>query len=94
MGEPQRAASAEAPAFEDAHLLRLRLAAFLSASSGANVAIERLSKFPAGFSWITYSVGVAGFAKAREIILRIGPPYGLFAPYSAMPEFDSLKMMW
>jgi len=39
--------------------------------------IERLSKFPAGFSWITYSVTVAGFAKAREVILRIGPPYGL-----------------
>ena len=93
MGEPQRAASAEASAFEDAHLLRLRLAAFLSASSGADVAIERLSKFPAGFSWITYSVGVAGFAKAREIILRIGPPYGLFAPYSAMPEFDSLSAL-
>ena len=93
MGEPQSAASAEAPAFENGPRLRGRLAAYLSANSGADVAIERLSKFPAGFSWITYAVRVAGFANAREVILRIGPPYGLFAPYSAMPEFDSLSAL-
>jgi aminoglycoside phosphotransferase (APT) family kinase protein len=93
VGEPQSAASAEAPAFENGPRLRGRLAAYLSANSGADVAIERLSKFPAGFSWITYAVRVAGFANAREVILRIGPPYGLFAPYSAMPEFDSLSAL-
>jgi aminoglycoside phosphotransferase (APT) family kinase protein len=93
VGEPQSAASAEAPAFENGPRLRGRLAAYLSANSGADVAIERLSKFPAGFSWITYAVRVAGFANARDVILRIGPPYGLFAPYSAMPEFDSLSAL-
>jgi aminoglycoside phosphotransferase (APT) family kinase protein len=93
VGEPQSAASAEAPAFENGPRLRGRLAAYLSANSGADVAIERLSKFPAGFSWITYAVKVAGFANARDVILRIGPPYGLFAPYSAMPEFDSLSAL-
>ena len=93
MGDVQGAASAEAPVFEDGDQLRRRLAKFLSSVSGSEVAIERLSKFPAGFSWITYAVQVAGFARAREVILRIGPPYGLFAPYSAMPEFNSLSAL-
>ncbi len=93
MGKPQGAASTEAPAFEDAERLRGELGAFLSDNSGAQVAVERLSKFPAGFSWITYAATLAGFAPARQVILRIGPPYGLFAPYSAMPEFDSLSAL-
>jgi aminoglycoside phosphotransferase (APT) family kinase protein len=93
VGEPQEAASAEALVFEDGDRLRRRLGEFLSAASGGEVAIERLSKFPAGFSWITYAVQVAGFARAREVILRIGPPYGLFAPYSAMPEYESLSAL-
>jgi aminoglycoside phosphotransferase (APT) family kinase protein len=93
VGEPQGAGSAEALAFEDGDRLRRRLAEFLSSASGGEVTIEKLSKFPAGFSWITYSARVAGFARAREVILRIGPPYGLFAPYSAMPEFESLTAL-
>ena len=93
MGEPQRAGSAEAPAFEDGDRLRQRLAKFLSSASGGEVTIEKLSKFPAGFSWITYAARIAGFARAREVILRVGPPYGLFAPYSAMPEFESLSAL-
>jgi aminoglycoside phosphotransferase (APT) family kinase protein len=27
------------------------------------------------------------------MILRVGPPYGLFAPYSSMPEYDSLHAL-
>jgi aminoglycoside phosphotransferase (APT) family kinase protein len=38
-------------------------------------------------------VRVEGFPAARDVILRIGPPYGLFAPYSAMPEFQSLSAL-
>ena len=79
--------SASTPTFEDATALRARLADYLSAQTGAAVTIESLVKFPAGFSWITYGVRLAGFAQAQNVILRIGPPYGLFAPYSAMPEF-------
>ena len=52
-----------------------------------------MTKFPAGFSWITCSVSLSGFPDAKEAILRIGPPYGLFAPYSAMPEFESLTAL-
>jgi aminoglycoside phosphotransferase (APT) family kinase protein len=81
------------PTFETAGELAPRLAAFLSAETGSPVAVEGLTKFPAGFSWITYGVRLAGFAPAPDVILRIGPPYGLFAPYSAMLEFQSLSVM-
>ena len=79
--------------FEDPTVLRARLADYLSAQTGAAVTIESLVKFPAGFSWITYGVRLAGFPQAQNVILRIGPPYGLFAPYSAMPEFESLSAL-
>ena len=82
-----------APAFEDLGELRARLGAYLTQATGADVVVEKLVKFPAGFSWITYSARVAGFPKARDIIVRIGPPYGLFAPYSAMIEFDALSAL-
>ena len=73
--------------------LRARLAAYLSAQAGANVAVDSLVKFPAGFSWITYGVGVAGYPGASNLILRLGPPFGLYAPYSAIPEFKSLSAL-
>lgn len=79
--------------FEDTAALRSRLGAYLSAQAGSTVVVESLTKFPAGFSWITYGVRVSGYPEARDIILRIGPPYGLFAPYSAMPEFQSLSAL-
>ena len=77
--------------FEDQGELRARLGAYLTQATGAPVTVEKLVKFPAGFSWITYAAHVAGFPPAIEVILRIGPPYGLFAPYSAMIEFDALS---
>jgi aminoglycoside phosphotransferase (APT) family kinase protein len=85
--------SAATPSFDDPTVLRTRLADYLSAQTGATVTIESLVKFPAGFSWITYAVRLAGFPQAQNVILRIGPPYGLFAPYSAMPEFESLSAL-
>ncbi len=91
MTETQGAAGLEPPAFENTERLIARLDDYLSRIVGAVVTVERLTKFPAGFSWITYGVALSGFPAAREVILRIGPPYGLFAPYSAMPEFDSLE---
>ena len=85
--------SAATPSFDDSTVLRARLADYLSAQTGPAVTIESLVKFPAGFSWITYGVRLAGFPQAQDVILRIGPPYGLFAPYSAMPEFESLSAL-
>jgi aminoglycoside phosphotransferase (APT) family kinase protein len=81
------------PVFEHVDRLRARLGDYLTRECGAAVTVEHLKKFPAGFSWITYAVRVEGFPPARDIILRVGPPYGLFAPYSAMPEFDSLSAL-
>ena len=85
--------SARGETFEDAGALRLRLGAYLSEQTGTTAAIDRLVKFPAGFSWITYGVSATGFEPAADLILRLGPPYGLFAPYSAMPEFLSLSAL-
>ena len=93
MGEARAARLEPATTFEDVESLRSRLAEFLSLASGARVVVDGLGKFPAGFSWITYGVKLSGFAPAREAILRIGPPHGLFEPYSAMPEFESLSAL-
>jgi len=79
--------------FEDSTALQAALGCFLSADVSSLVRVERLQKFPAGFSWITYGVKLHGHPRADDMILRIGPPYGLFAPYSAMPEFQSLSAL-
>ncbi len=90
MREPTGAAPGDVPDFETIDRLRGRLSDYLSMVAKRPVSVERVTKYPAGFSWITYAVKLSGFCDANEAILRIGPPYGLFAPYSAMPEFDSL----
>jgi aminoglycoside phosphotransferase (APT) family kinase protein len=63
-----------------------QLQAFLSAERGRPVTVSDLKQFPSGFSWITY-----GFtADGDDLILRLGPGNGLYAPYSAEPEFAAL----
>jgi aminoglycoside phosphotransferase (APT) family kinase protein len=79
--------------YEDASTLQAAVVRFLSQNAGRPVTVERLQKFPAGFSWITYGVKLHGHPRADDMILRIGPPSGLFAPYSAMPEFQSLSAL-
>jgi aminoglycoside phosphotransferase (APT) family kinase protein len=91
--ETQGLAEADTPAFENIARLRDRLGGYLSERAGAPIVVERLTKFPAGFSWLTFGVALRGFPGATEVILRVGPPYGLFAPYSAMPEFESLSAL-
>ena len=93
MREPPGGSSGDAPAFETVARLRCRLGQYLSGAVGRTVSVERVTKFPAGFSWITCEVSLSGFPGANEAILRVGPPYGLFAPYSAMPEFESLSAL-
>jgi aminoglycoside phosphotransferase (APT) family kinase protein len=92
-GRPAQAAQRSLALFEDASALQAAVADFLSRDARRPVVIERLQKFPAGFSWITYGVKLRGHPRADDMILRIGPPYGLFAPYSAMPEFQSLSAL-
>ncbi len=77
--------------------LQLRVATYLKKVTGLEVEVGALRRFPAGFSWRTYLVpvrGLPGGADAlRELILRLGPDYGLFAPYSAMPEWLAMKSL-
>jgi len=78
-------------------LLRERIAAYLQQQTGHPVGVGALTRFAVGFSWKTYLVpiegGLAEAGGASELILRLGPDYGLFAPYSAMPEYLSLRSL-
>jgi len=80
---------------DDATLAR-RIAAYLSQQVERNVHVGTLRRFPVGFSWLTYAVPVGnlrGDADPQELILRLGPDYGLFAPYSSRPEMLALRSL-
>ncbi len=80
---------------DDASLAR-KIAAYLSRETGALVETGAIKRFPAGFSWLTYLVPVSGLpgeAGERDLILRLGPEYGLFAPYSSMPEALAMRSL-
>ena len=63
------------------------LAGFLSAQAGVPVAVTNLRRFTAGLSWVTVAFTMTpSDAPARDLILRIGDPNGLLAPYSTEPE--------
>ena len=84
----------DAPDAFDLPTVRERLVRFLGAQGLAEVEVERLRRFTVGFSWITFGFHArwregAG-AVERDLILRIGPPTGIFAPYKASPEFLTL----
>lgn len=69
--------------------LRDRLAEYLAEARGRLVAVSPLTRYPSGFSWITY-----GFeADGAPSILRLGPGNGLYAPYSAEPEFAAMATL-
>src|SRR5947199_104040 len=86
--------SAAGPLFELSEI-EARLARFLARQGLAAVEIAKLRRFTVGFSWITF-----GFCASwrdsggrRELILRLGPPNGIFAPYKASPEFLALRAL-
>lgn len=68
--------------------VRAGLERVLGDMHGSAVTIENLRKLSVGFSWITWSFDLLHPASGRreELILRLGPPDGLLAPYSAQPE--------
>ena len=39
------------------------------------------------------AAGEGGAGAPRDLILRLGPDYGLFAPYSAMPEMLAMRSL-
>lgn len=73
--------------------VRQRLEAFLTRESGAPVAVTALKRFPVGFSWITYGFTATLPDGARDLILRLGPYTGLFAPYEARPQYLVQKVL-
>lgn len=74
-----------------------RLAHYLSARFERHTTIESVKRFTVGFSWMTYGF-VAVYSDAdglqrQRLVLRIGPPTGLFAPYVASHEFTLLQAL-
>jgi aminoglycoside phosphotransferase (APT) family kinase protein len=85
--------SATRALLDDRARLQDRLAQYLTSVTGADIAVEHLVRFPVGFSWITYGVKLRRESEPKDMILRLGPSYGLLAPYSAAPEFHSLQAL-
>jgi aminoglycoside phosphotransferase (APT) family kinase protein len=81
----------------DSEGVRRRLVAYLNRELGEDVEIGPLKRFTVGFSWVTYGFSAQWRARAerigRELILRVGPPNGIFAPYRATPEFLALQTL-
>jgi aminoglycoside phosphotransferase (APT) family kinase protein len=73
-----------------------RLQAYFTSEVDPRVRVGQLKRFSVGFSWITIGFvaeALPNSPRAVELILRIGPPYGLFAPYSSIPETLSLHSL-
>lgn len=72
-----------------------RLQQVLRRHAGADALVGGLKRFPVGYSWLTYGFQARWTApegpQQRELILRLGPPNGLFAPYRAQPQFVTLQ---
>lgn len=64
---------------------------------GSEVEIAALRRYPVGYSWLTYGFEAhwksAQGPQQRALILRLGPPHGLFAPYQARPQFVMLQAL-
>jgi aminoglycoside phosphotransferase (APT) family kinase protein len=76
--------------------LAARIADYLAQQVGHPVTVGAVRRFPVGFSWLTFAVPVTGLhgdAATRELILRLGPDYGLFAPYSAQPQVLAMRSL-
>jgi aminoglycoside phosphotransferase (APT) family kinase protein len=73
-----------------------RLVAFLESRWQRPVRLDGWRRFPAGFSWITIGFRATppkGEGEPLDLILRIGDPRGLLAPYRAEPEFRALEAL-
>ncbi len=77
--------------------LQQRIEGYLAAQVGGPVRVSGLKRFPVGFSWATYAVDVEGGAGAKvpaaTMILRMGPDDALYAPYSAVRQFQLLSAL-
>lgn len=75
--------------------IHARLADYLQAQTGRRWTLGTFTRYAVGFSWITYGFDARedGVEGERGLVLRLGPPYGLFAPYSALPQHAALKAL-
>jgi aminoglycoside phosphotransferase (APT) family kinase protein len=78
----------------DEALIRTRLVDYLRAQTGKAWTVGPFTRYAVGFSWITYGFTAQEDGGVEQgLILRLGPPYGLFAPYSALPQHAALKAL-
>lgn len=72
-----------------------RLSPFLSKALQQPVQLGGWRRFPAGFSWITigFQATPSTGGEPVDLILRIGDPCGLLAPYSAEPEYRAMEAL-
>lgn len=83
------------PIIDDTALGR-RIEDYLRAQLERPVQVGKVRRFPVGFSWLTYAVpvtGLHGVGETEEVILRLGPDYGLFAPYSVAPQVLAMRSL-
>ena len=83
-------------AIGDETALAAKVSAYLAGQVGHPVQVGTVRRFPVGFSWLTYAVpvtGLKGGSETEELILRLGPDYGLFAPYSADPQALAMRSL-
>lgn len=89
----------DVPAFDpfDSEAIRARLTAFIQGEVGGVVEVGPLRRYTVGFSWVTYGFRACwtqgGQRMERDLILRAGPPNGIFGPYKASPEFVTLQAL-
>ena len=78
----------------DTEAVRSRLETYLRERIDV-ISISALRRFTVGFSWVTYGFTATwregGKTIERDLILRAGPPNGIFGPYRAYPEFVTLR---
>jgi aminoglycoside phosphotransferase (APT) family kinase protein len=81
----------------DADSVRSKLLTYLRRQVGAEVEIGALKRYTVGFSWVTFgftaSWNEGGRRVTRDLILRVGPPSGVFAPYRASLQFFALQSL-
>ncbi|WP_050401540.1 phosphotransferase family protein [Bradyrhizobium embrapense] len=76
------------------NVVQTALAQHLSRISGSRTEITSFGRKSSGFSWITYAFVARSAADGdRKLILRVGPPNGLFAPYSVLPQVHALQSL-
>ena len=82
------------PAVVNDDAVRTALAQHLSRISGSRTEITSFGRKSSGFSWITYVFAARSAADGdRMLILRVGPPNGLFAPYSVLSQVYALQSL-